>query len=65
MASIPLVKSYGQDSHVLKEVPQAFADFEGLMKQWIDQSIVKSNWFFLCAGSNLVAVVPLGIYWWH
>lgn len=65
VSSIPLVKSYGQDSHALKKVRKAFADFEGLMKQWIDQNIVKSNWFFLFTSSNLVAVVPLGIYWWH
>lgn len=62
---IPVVKIYNNGDSSLQRAQASFHSFRTLVDQWIEQSIVKSNWFLLLTSSNLLFVTPLSIILLH
>ncbi|MCV6547328.1 MAG: ABC transporter ATP-binding protein/permease [Cohaesibacter sp.] len=62
ISAIPVVKSYNHGDSALRRANAAFDDFGSVMSDWVEGNMVKTNWFTIFASSNLIFVVPLGIY---
>ena len=62
ITSIPVIKSYNRSDVALRRANDAFDAFREIVGEWVRETIVKTNWFFLLASSNLLFVAPLGLY---
>lgn len=62
--AIPVVKTFNNGNAALVRANASVEAFRNVIRDWVELSIVPSNWFFLLATSNLILVTPLSLYLW-
>lgn len=62
VSAIPVVKIYNHGDSSLRRAKASFDNFRNLVDEWIETTVVKSNWFLLLTSSNFLFITPLSLY---
>ena len=60
--AIPVVKTYNGGDAALARAAEAIDGFRAVADAFITRVLIKANWFFLMATSNLILLTPLSLW---
>lgn len=62
VSMVPVIKAFNLRQSALRRPNRAFAEFQGVVGEWLAANMTGATSFFLATTSTLVFVLPLGLY---